>query len=84
MKKKQILSSSCREAALASHKTEYRELGLWEKLKLRVHVFFCKNCNHYYLNNQKLTRLVQKSGLELCTEEEKQRFKENIKATKLK
>jgi hypothetical protein len=48
----------CDEANHVCDKTQYKEATLWEKIKLNIHLLYCKACRKYTKNNSKLTKLV--------------------------
>ena len=70
---------SCAEAAKVCNKAEYREANLREKLRLKLHLYFCKACKDYYQNNRKLTGLIKKADIKPCSAEQKKIFKEHMK-----
>jgi hypothetical protein len=78
MKRKNFVRLSCAEAAEVCNKTEYKEANFKDKLKLILHLFFCKTCDHYYKENQKLSGLIKKADLKFCTPEEKEAYRQRI------
>lgn len=48
----------CDEANHVCDKTQYKEATIWEKIKLNIHLLYCKACRKYTKNNSKLTKLV--------------------------
>lgn len=78
MSNKSISGLSCAEAASICEKTEYQEASTWERLKLKLHLFFCKTCKNYYDRNKKLTDLLQKSNLKTCSKQEKEVLKQRL------
>lgn len=70
---------SCAEAASVCTKAEYKEANLREKLRLKLHLFFCKACKDYYQNNRKLTGLIKKADIKPCSAEQKEIFKQHMK-----
>jgi len=69
---------SCEEAALICHKTQYKEASLLEKLKLRLHLLFCKVCPQFSKKNAQLTTLCEKAHLQELTEKEKFEMKQEL------
>ena len=55
---------SCDVANHVCDKTQYNEASLWEKIKLNIHLFYCKACRKYTQNNQKLTKVVKESKVQ--------------------
>lgn len=55
----------CDEANHVCDKTQYKEATLWEKIKLNIHLLYCRACRKYTKNNTKLTKLVTKKPVSL-------------------
>lgn len=70
---------SCAEAANLCTRAEYKEARPIERLKLKLHLYFCRTCKEYYHNNKKLTTLLKKADIKPCSLHEKEHFKEKIK-----
>jgi hypothetical protein len=56
---------SCKEANHVCDKTQYKEATLWEKIKLSIHLIYCKVCRKYTKKNTKLTSLVTNNPVKL-------------------
>ena len=69
---------SCVEAQELSTKAEYNEVGFRDRLRLQLHLFLCKNCKKYEQQNQDLSELLKKAKVTICSEKEKQTFKDKI------
>ena len=54
----------CDEANHVCDKTQYKEATLWEKIKLNVHLIYCRVCRKYSKNNAELTKTLNKSNIE--------------------
>lgn len=78
MDKKKTLLIDCSEAAQCCDKNQYDEASGAEKLKMLLHLIYCKKCRKYSSHNSKLTELINKSNLHTCTESEKKYLKEKI------
>jgi hypothetical protein len=78
MKKNNLLFIDCSEAGHCCDKKQYDEASLSEKIKMLLHMAFCKPCRKYASKNTKLTKLIEKSNLSSCPEEEKKNWKETI------
>ena len=78
MSLKSIMRLSCSEAANICDKTAYRESGFLERLKLRIHLYFCRNCQKYNKKNKRLNELLTQARMHSCSREEKEIFKERI------
>jgi len=72
---------SCEEAATICHKSQYREAGFWDKILLRLHMYYCKNCSQFVRKNSRLTSLCKKAQLKALTEQEKEEIRKNLKQT---
>ena len=69
---------SCDKAATICNKTQYREATFLEILKLRFHLFMCKNCSKATEQNTKLTILCEKAKLRSLSDQEKLAMKEQL------
>ncbi|MGE5943557.1 MAG: hypothetical protein ACM31G_04365 [Flavobacteriales bacterium] len=73
----------CDEAHHVCDKTQYKESSLWEKIKLRIHLLYCKACRKYTKNNKKLSNTIHKAKVECldkkCKEAMKQEFEKALK-----
>ena len=76
---KSFFNLSCAEAAVAANKAEYKEANLKDKLRLRLHLFFCTTCKKYNENNHKLSWLLKKANLTTCTKEEKESYRQKMR-----
>lgn len=70
---------SCAEAESVSTQAEYKEASLTDRLRLKLHLFFCKTCNDYYQNNRKLSTLLKKAKFHSCSQDEKETFRQQIR-----
>ncbi len=68
----------CNEAQNVCDKSQYKEATLWERIKLVIHLLYCKTCRGYSFNNKKLTQVIHKAKIETLPEEEKKHLKEII------
>lgn len=53
----------CDEANHVCDKTQYKDATLWEKIKLNIHLIYCKACRKYTANNSKLTKTIKKADV---------------------
>ncbi|RZS99912.1 hypothetical protein [Aquimarina brevivitae] len=51
----------CGEANHFCDKNQYREASLWEKVKLNIHLLYCKACRKYSSKNNRLSKLISNS-----------------------
>lgn len=60
----------CEKANHICDKSQYNEASFLEKIKLNLHLIYCKFCREYTANNQKLTKTIKKAKVKtLCTED---------------
>ena len=78
MSEKSKLFVSCDEANHVCDKTQYKEASLWEKIKLNIHLLYCKACREYTKNNQKLTTVISKSEVTCLDTKAKETLKEEF------
>jgi hypothetical protein len=57
---------TCDEASAICDKSQYHEASLWEKIKLKVHLFLCKKCGLYAKQNKILSTCLKKLEEEEC------------------
>lgn len=73
----------CDNANHVCDKTQYKEATLWEKIKLNIHLIYCRACGEYSKNNTKLTKTIKKSEVECldkkCKEAMKLDFEKALK-----
>lgn len=78
MNKRKTLLIDCSEAAHCCDKKQYNEASVTEKLKMLLHLIYCKKCRKYSSHNNRLTELIKESKIQNCTEKEKMIWKEKI------
>ncbi len=54
----------CSEANHVCDKTQYKNATLLEKIKLNIHLIYCRACRKYTKNNTKLTFKIKESKIE--------------------
>lgn len=69
---------SCDVANHVCDKTQYNEASLWEKIKLNIHLLYCKACRKYTQNNQKLTKIVKESEVQCLDATAKESLKKQF------
>ena len=67
----------CDEANIICDKNQYKEAGFWEKMKLNIHLIYCRVCRKYSIRNSKLTNAI-KSNYKTISLEDKQALKERL------
>jgi len=78
MSNKNKLFIPCREAGHTCDKTQYNDATFWEKIKLNIHLIYCRACRKYTKNNGKLTRMMNNSELEFLKTSEKDALKSSF------
>ena len=48
----------CEEANHTCDKNQYKEARFWEKVKLTIHLIYCRACRKYSAKNAKLTEII--------------------------
>ncbi|WP_459211034.1 hypothetical protein [Aquimarina rhabdastrellae] len=77
MGKSKILLA-CDEANHVCDKAQYKEATLWEKIRLNVHLIYCRACRKYTKNNLKLTKLMKSPEVKTIDQRDKQAMKERL------
>lgn len=67
---------SCEEANHNCDKSQYNEASLWGKLKLSIHLLYCKACQKYSKKNSKLTAVIGNSNVDCLDIKDKQKMKD--------
>lgn len=68
----------CDEANHVCDKAQYKEATLWEKIKLNIHLIYCRVCREYTKNNAKLTKKIKESKVECLDKTCKESMKDNL------
>lgn len=83
MNKKIKIRVPCDEAHIVCDKAQYKEASIWEKLKLYLHLIYCKTCRKYSKNNKHLSNTIHKAKVECldkkCKEAMKLTFEKALK-----
>ncbi|SHH05506.1 hypothetical protein [Flagellimonas flava] len=69
---------SCEEASQICNKSQYKEAGFWQVLKLRLHVLTCKTCAKFTKKNTAFTSLCEKANLQVLSESEKEAMRKDL------
>ena len=75
MSKKNSIFIPCEEAGHNCDKNQYKEATFWQKVKLNIHLIYCRACREYSKNNVKLTKLTKKEDVDCLTNSEKEAMK---------
>ena len=68
----------CREANHICDKNQYKESGFWDKIKLILHLAYCRVCRKYSENNNKLTKAMHDPKVQCVSQTEKEVLKEKL------
>ncbi len=68
----------CEEANHVCDKSQYHEASFIEKIKLTIHLLYCRVCRKYTKNNAKLTKCIEQSELNLLEESVKKNMKSDF------
>ncbi len=68
----------CEEAGHVCDKSQYKEASFWEKVKLNIHLIYCKACREYTINNTKLSKVFKKSDIKTMPLNDKKEIKEKL------
>ena len=68
----------CEKANHICNKSQYNEASFWEKIKLNLHLIYCKFCREYTSNNQKLTKAIKNAKVKTLCNEDKDVLKEKL------
>ena len=68
----------CDEANHVCDKTQYKEATLWEKIKLSIHLIYCRACRKYTKNNTILTKILTTSNVECLDKKCKDAMKKDF------
>ncbi len=69
----------CHEANHICDKNQYKEATLWEKIKLNIHLIYCRACRKYTARNTKLTRRVKDPRVKTMNAVDKDLLKQQLK-----
>ncbi|WP_062062288.1 hypothetical protein [Aquimarina longa] len=78
MSKKKGIFVDCSDANHFCDKNQYKEATFWEKVKLNLHLIYCKACRKYSINNTKLTKLVKDPKVISINKSDKELMKERL------
>lgn len=68
----------CTEANHICDKTQYKEASFWEKVRLNIHLIYCRACRKYTARNTKLTNVVKDPRVSTVSKEEKADLQEML------
>jgi len=68
--------TACDRAQHTCDKSQYNEATIVEKIKLSIHLLFCKACQKYTANNNKLTKVMKAEKVETFAASEKNKMED--------
>ena len=68
----------CQEANHVCDKSQYHEAGLWEKIRLTIHLLYCRFCRKYTSRNKNLTKAIVDSDLKSISQDDKKAIKDKL------
>ncbi len=68
----------CHEANHICDKNQYKEAGFWEKVKLNIHLIYCKACRKYTARNMRLSKAIKDPKVKTMPRNDKQALKEQL------
>ena len=68
----------CTEANHVCDKSQYKEASFWEKIRLNIHLIYCRACRKYSKNNSKLTSSIKSAKVSCMEEKAKKEIKETV------
>lgn len=72
------LKTECHEANHICDKNQYNEATFWEKVRLNIHLIYCRACRKYSIRNSKLTKAVNNPTVQTVSTSEKEAMKQRL------
>ncbi len=76
MSKKNKIFVTCEEASHNCDKSQYNEATFWEKMKLVIHILYCRACRKHSSANAKLSKAITESKVDCLKLKDKREMKE--------
>ncbi len=73
-----LFKSKCHEANHFCDKGQYKESTFCEKVKLNIHLLYCRACRKYSARNGKLTKVLNNPKVSSISEQDKQALKKQL------
>ncbi|GLB48801.1 glycine dehydrogenase [Neptunitalea lumnitzerae] len=70
--------SICEKNCYICDQSQYQEASFTDKVKLNIHLLFCKSCKEYSRKNTALTQAIKKSKVKCICNKEKQKLQSLI------
>jgi hypothetical protein len=68
----------CENANHVCDKSQYKEASFLERVKLTIHLIYCRACRKYSARNNKLSDAIKISELKPISKEDKKDLKERL------
>ncbi|MCH9659995.1 MAG: hypothetical protein K0U54_03695 [Bacteroidetes bacterium] len=69
----------CHEANHFCDKNQYKEATFWEKVRLNIHLIYCRACRKYTVRNTKLSKAIRNPKVKSADKEAlKQRLQQEL------
>lgn len=75
---------TCQEANHICDKNQYREASFWEKVRLNIHLIYCRACRKYTARNMKLTKAMKNPEVKTMDSAAKNDLKAQLEKEMLK
>lgn len=62
---------NCGKATHICDKNQYKEASVWEKMRLILHLMYCRTCRKYSSKNSRLTKIMKESNLQTFNDADK-------------
>ena len=72
------LKTECHEANHICDKNQYKEATFMEKMRLNIHLIYCRACRKYSMRNSKLTKAVNNPTVQTVSTSEKEAMKQRL------
>ena len=69
----------CNDANHICDKSQYKESSFWEKIKLNLHLLYCRACRKYSAKNAKLSKVMSQTKIETINDSDKEKMKQQLK-----
>ena len=74
------IAFSCKEAAHACDKHQYKECSKSDRMLLQFHLVICKLCREYSTQNKRLTDFMNSSAIATLSREKKEAMKQQLRS----
>ncbi len=73
-----LFNLNCNEGKMLCDKNQYNETSLWQKIKLSFYLVICSECRGYTSKNNKLSKTIKKSNINVVSTSEKELLKQKL------